>query len=87
MTKDQIIESLIRIHHKYSKERYSDRNSQMCTLWSIKNPPDVLEATKPLNAIEDEFNLSFTEDEAYELYDMEIEDAAGYILKLMERER
>jgi len=83
MTKSQIIQSLIKVHRKYSGEKFSDRESQMCTLWSTLDPPDILEGTAPLNEIEKVFEFSFTEMQAVEFYDMTIEEAAEYIFKLL----
>jgi len=82
MTKEQIITILIDLHRKYSKERKSNENSQMCTFWSTTNPPDVLEGTRALTAIEKKLDYTFDEMEAVDMYDRSIEDAAEYILNL-----
>ncbi len=55
----------------------------MCLFWPIKNPPDILEGTKQLKVIEDEFELEITEDEAVEMYDMNLQEASEYIQKLI----
>lgn len=55
----------------------------MCLLWSIKNPPDVLEGNRQLEAIEAEFEIEITEDEAVEIYDMNLQEASEYIQKLI----
>ena len=55
----------------------------MCLLWSIKNPPDVLEETKQLEAIEAEFEIEIAEDEAVEMYDMNLLEASEYIQQLI----
>lgn len=55
----------------------------MCLLWSIKNPPDVLEGTKQLEAIEAEFEITIAEDEAVEMYDMNLQEASEYIQELI----
>jgi hypothetical protein len=55
----------------------------MCLFWSIKNPPDILEGTKQLEAIEAEFEIEITEDEAVEMYDMNLQEASEYIQKLI----
>ncbi len=86
MTKSQIIQSLIKIHRKYSGEKFSDSESQMCTLWSTLDPPDILEGTAPLTEIEDVLEFSFSEDQAVEFYDMRIKEAAEYIFNLLKSE-
>lgn len=84
MTVDEIQEILIKIHRRFSKStRRSSASSQMCIMWSTSNPPDVLENTPALDAIEKAINYGFYEMEALEVYDMEIKDAAKYIHKLI----
>lgn len=84
MNKEQIIQALIKIHKKYSGERRSNEDSQMCTLWSTSNPPDILENTAPFDKLVDVFDYGFSEKEAVEFYDMEIKDAAAYIFNLLQ---
>ncbi|MFK7978595.1 MAG: hypothetical protein AB8G86_01320 [Saprospiraceae bacterium] len=86
MTKSEIIQVLIKIHKKYSGERRSNEDSQMCTLWSTSNPPDILEHTPPFDELAETFNFYFSEEEAVEFYDMEIIDAATYIFNLLQNE-
>jgi hypothetical protein len=45
-------------------------------MWSVNNPPDVLEATEPMEAIGEIINMDIEEDYATELYDMTLEEAA-----------
>lgn len=54
-------------------------NSQMCLFWSTDDPPDVLQCTEALEAILDEFDIDLSEDEAVELYDMELQEASDYL--------
>lgn len=86
MTKHQITQALIKIHKKYSDERRSNEDSQMCTLWSIANPPDILESTAPYYEIVDVLNYGFSEEETAEFYDMDIHEAANYIFNLLQNE-
>lgn len=76
MTKQKILQELIKIHEKYSYERYSDESSQMCTMWSTDDPPDILECTEPLDDICNMINKNIDEDYAVELYDMTLKEAA-----------
>jgi len=55
----------------------------MCLLWSTSNPPDVLEVTKQLGAIEAEFKVEISEDKAVEMYDMNLQEASEYILQFI----
>ena len=76
MTKQKILQELIKIHKRYSFKKYSDESSQMCTLWSTDNPPDILEDTEPLEAICHTINKDIDEDYAVELYDITLKEAA-----------
>ncbi len=76
MTKQKILQELIKIHEKYSSKRYSDESSQMCTMWSTDDPPDILEDTEPLEAICNMIDKNIDEDYAVELYDMTLKEAA-----------
>jgi hypothetical protein len=44
-------------------------------MWSITDPPDIIEDTPPFLDIENAFNFSIDEDDCLELYDMSIEEA------------
>jgi hypothetical protein len=72
------------LYKKYVPNSKPDTNSQMCLLWSTKNPPDVLENTKQLEAIEKEFEIVINEIEAVEMYDMNLLEASKYIQELVE---
>ncbi len=56
----------------------------MCLFWSTKNSPDILENTKQLEAIENEFEIGINEVEAVEMYDMNLLEASKYIQELVE---
>ncbi len=77
MNKETLLQELINIHSHYSFERYrSDESSQFCTMWSVDDPPDVLVATDPLEAICDLIDMDIDEEYAVELYDMTLQEAA-----------
>jgi len=86
MTKNQILQKLLKIHKKYSGERRSTKDSQMCTLWSTSNPPDILENTAPYDELVEIFDFQFSEEEAVDFYDMNISDAATYIFNILQNE-
>jgi len=81
-----IYKTLVKIHKKYSTETNSNKNSQMCVMWSTDDPPDILECTEPLEEINDQLNLEIDEDDAIEIYDMTIKEASEYISNLMSKD-
>ncbi len=81
--KNDILNNLLILYGKYSIKSKPTPDSQMCFLWSIKNPPDVLEGTKQLYAIKAEFKIEISEDEAVKIYDMNLQEASEYIIKLI----
>jgi len=77
MNKQDLLNELLKIHDRYSFERYrATPTSQVCTMWSVDDPPDELLATDPLEAIRDLIDMDIDEDYAMELYDMTLEEAA-----------
>jgi hypothetical protein len=72
----EIYERLLRIYKKHKKlyKRNPD-SKQLCCMWSITDPPDIIEDTPPFLDIENAFNFSIDEDDCLELYDMSIEEA------------
>ncbi|MBT5371165.1 MAG: hypothetical protein HOL17_05525 [Gammaproteobacteria bacterium] len=81
--KNDVLNKLSLLFKKYSPKSKPSVDSEMCLFWSIKNPPDILEGTKQLEAIEAEFEIEITEDEAVEMYDMNLQEASEYIQKLI----
>lgn len=77
MNKQDLLNELLKIHDRYSFERYRAASaSQVCTMWSIDDPPDVLLDTGPLEAICDLIGMDIDEEYAMELYDMTLQEAA-----------
>ena len=76
------------LHAIYDKHRRKYRGNpdskQICCMWSTNNPPDTLSDTRPLYDIEDAFSITISEDEAIEIYDMNLDEA---IKKIMEMKR
>lgn len=66
------------LYREHAK-RKPEPESQMCFLWSIDDPPNVLLCTEPLEAIEEEFEIVLTDNEAFELYNMRLAEAAVFI--------
>ena len=84
MTKQKILEVLVEVHRKYSDERDSTATSQMCTMWSTTDPPDIIEGTEPFLEIEDQIGHIISDDEALDIYDKTISEAVDYIYSLLE---
>ncbi|MCK5839930.1 MAG: hypothetical protein KAG99_08775 [Bacteroidales bacterium] len=83
----EALNKLFFLYKKYVPNSKPDASSQMCLLWSTKNPPDVLENTKQLEVIENEFEIGINEVEAVEMYDMNLLEASKYIQKLVETQQ
>ena len=76
------LDKLLKLYKKYNPKSKPNGDSQMCLLWSTNNPPDVLEGTDQMVDIEEIFDVSITEDEAIEMYDMSLSEALKYIKQL-----
>ena len=79
------------LHQIYEKHRrkYKENSDskQMCCMWSTNDPPDVIEGTEPFCDIEDVFNISINEDDALDLYDMNLNNAAKFIIEIQKKKR
>ncbi|MBW1837883.1 MAG: hypothetical protein JRI99_13285, partial [Deltaproteobacteria bacterium] len=49
-------------------------------------PPDIIEGTEPFCDIEAAFDISIDEDDALELYDMDLDEAARKILEIKKQQ-
>ena len=58
----------------------------MCCMWSTDDPPDIIEGTEPFAEIEAAFGITIDDEEAMNLYDMVLEDAALRIMELQNEE-
>jgi hypothetical protein len=54
-------------------------------MWPTNDPPDVIEGAEPFCDIEDVFNISINEDDALDLYDMNLNDAAKFIIEMQKK--
>jgi len=77
------------LHAIYSKYRQKHRENpdskQMCCMWSTNDPPDIIEGTEPLCDIEAAFDIRITDDDALDLYDMDLDEAARKIIEIKDR--
>ena len=85
---NEIYAKLYQIYKKYQKAyKHNPDSHQMCCMWSTVNPPDSIEDTKQIHDIEKSFNIHLDEMEAFELYDMDLDEAAKRILEIKERKQ
>lgn len=76
----EIVQILKTIYDKYRKKYRGNQNSgQLCCMWSTANPPDDIYISDQIFSIKNAFNIELSEDEALELYDMDLEEAAKKI--------
>ena len=81
-----IYRTLQAIHSKHCKRyRGNSGSDQMCCMWSTFNPPDIIEGTKPIRDLEKAFGIEISDDEALELYDMNLDEAVQKILGIRNR--
>ena len=79
---------LFQIFKKY-KKRYKNppKSKDMACMWSIMNPPDIIEDTPPFHDIEKVFNIRVDEDDCLELYDMDLFEAAEKVTRMIKKQR
>jgi len=79
----KILHQIYGIHRRKYKENSDSK--QMCCMWSTNDPPDEIEGTEPFCDIEDAFDISINEDDALDLYDMNLNDAAKFIIEVQKK--
>ena len=81
--RDDICATLHSIYVKHRRRHKENPDSkQMCCMWSLRDPPDIIEGTEPICDIEAAFDIGIDDDEALELYDMNLDQAARRILEM-----
>ena len=81
--RDEIRATLHSIYAKHRRRHKENPDSkQMCCMWSTDDPPDIIEGTEPICDIEAAFDIAIDDDEALELYDMNLDEAARKILEM-----
>lgn len=72
----ETLQILKTIYDRYCKKyRGNPDSGQLCCMWSTVNPPEDIYSSDQILSIENAFNIELSEDEALELYDMELEEA------------
>ncbi len=84
----EIYTKLHQIYKKYQKAyKHNPDSHQMCCMWSTVKPPDTIKDTKQIYDIEKAFDIYLDEMEAFELYDMCLDEAAKRILEIKGRKQ
>ncbi|MBM4080639.1 MAG: hypothetical protein FJ278_13130 [Planctomycetes bacterium] len=84
-TYETVYQTLHPIYEKHRRKyRGNPDSKQMCCMWSTWNPPDVIEGTAPFRDIEAAFGIQITDDDALDLYDMNLDEAARKIMAMRE---
>ena len=77
-----------KLHNIYERHRRNYRENgdskQMCCMWSTDDPPDIIEGTEPFIDIEAAFNITIDDEEALDLYDMDLQEATKRIMDLQQ---
>ena len=86
-SKKEIYETLFQIFMKY-KKRYKNppKSKDLACMWSITDPPDIIEDTPPFHDIKKAFNITIDEDECLELYDMALDEATDKIAIMIQNQ-
>ncbi len=79
---NEILNTLFVLFKEANPRSKPDEDSQMCMFWSTDNPPDILEGTKSFERITSTFEIDISEDEAIDIYDMNLLEASKYIEEL-----
>jgi hypothetical protein len=75
---NDILTRLTKLFREYSRSRRVDPDSQMYEFW--QDPTiEILVGSDELNALEIEFDIEINRDDAIELYDMNLKEAAEFI--------
>jgi len=82
-----IFDRLYKIYRKYLKKYKNLDSNQVCCMWSTKNPPDEIYECSQISDIDKEFNICLSEDDALAIYDMEIDEATEYIIKMINEKK
>ena len=73
------------LHDQYRKlYRGNSNRKQMCCMWSINDLPNDLVNTDQIYSIEEVFNIVLSEEDAMDIYDMDVVDAAVRIDVLLQ---
>ncbi|MES9855985.1 MAG: hypothetical protein ABW166_05205 [Sedimenticola sp.] len=77
--KKDIEERLYPIYKKHVNNYQHKDTKQMCCMWSTTDLPDEVYECDQIYDIENEFCITFTEDDALEMYDMGFGEAVNFV--------
>jgi hypothetical protein len=66
-------------NHFLKKYRGNPNPDQMCCMWSTSNPPNDIYNSDQILRIENKFDIEISEEDAYAIYDMDIDEAVEKI--------
>ena len=78
------LEAIYNKHRSQYKENGDSK--QMCCIWSTYDPPDIVEGTQPFQDIEKAFGITIDDDDAFEMYDMTLNEALVRIQQIKKRQ-
>ncbi len=82
-TLDELRNLHLKFSSKYKGNTGSKKSEQMCCMWSTSNPPSDIYNTDQMYSIQETFNIQISEDDALDIYDMDVVDAAIKLDKLI----
>jgi len=78
-----ILYGIYETHRRKYRENAYD-SEQMCLMWSTDDPPDIIEDTPPFDEIAEAFGITIDWEEALELYDMRLDEAATRLVEMQQ---
>lgn len=84
LSRSNVYDRLFAIYIKHCRSFNNKDSKQMCCMWSIDDPPDEIYYCDQIYDIQEEFDVSLTEDDALDLYDMYFEDAVDFVIRKIE---
>ena len=84
-----IYKTLYRIYNKHRRQYKENRydSQQMCLMWSTDDPPDDILYSEPMEDIEAAFGIAVDDDDALDLYDMTLKEAAQKIYAIQKAQK
>ncbi len=86
-TYESIYRKLHEIYNKHRRNHPENGDSkQMCCMWSTNDPPDIVEGTQPFQDIEKAFSIIIEDDDAFEMYEMTLNETLIRIQQIKKRQ-
>jgi hypothetical protein len=88
-TVESIYKTLVQIYNKHRRKYKENRcdSQQMCLMWSTNDPPEDICCSEPMEDIEAAFGIAVDDDDALDLYDMTLKDAAQKIYAIQKAQK